>query len=170
MFLSKEDYKIAEKNGISKEILEHRFYDKSWEAVKARSQKISIQKPVKKLYEQAIKNGLDVKYQTIASRYRAGWDEKDITTVATRGRRDLSQSKRQIEIAEKNGINYSAYYSRLARGWSVEDAITIPLEKYKERVKGWVKHCHICDGKRVIYIKYGEESEWEKLNLDFTVI
>jgi hypothetical protein len=39
-------------------------------------------------------------------------------------------------IAEKNGINRRCYYARVDRGWSLEDASTLPpsYEKYKDRI------------------------------------
>ena len=55
---------------------------------------------------------------------RMGWNkERALNTPA----RKYTDRTKQIEIAESNGISRRTFYDRLADGWKVEDAYTIPI-------------------------------------------
>ncbi|WP_146250128.1 hypothetical protein [Paenibacillus flagellatus] len=80
-------------------------------------------------YAQAAAIGVD--NQTLDRRVRGlGWKKERAITTPIR-RLDKSRSYWR-EVAEKNGISFSAFHSRLSRGWSPEDAATKPKQTPEE--------------------------------------
>ena len=79
-------------------------------------------------YAIAEKNGISK--HTLNYRIRMmGWDkEKALTTPP----RKYTNRSKQIKIAESNGIRRRTFYDRLADGWKVEDAYTIPVMNSKQ--------------------------------------
>ena len=74
-------------------------------------------------YEIAEKNGI-IK-DTLNYRIRKmGWDKERALNTPTR---KYTKRGKQIEIAESNGIGRTTFYDRLADGWKVEDAYTVPI-------------------------------------------
>ena len=66
----------------------------------------------------AAANGID--RTTMNRRYENGWTKKEAMTLPPGFIRE-----RWVHIAQRNGISANAYYSRLRRGLSEEDAATI---------------------------------------------
>ena len=79
-------------------------------------------------YEIAEKNGISKDTLNFRIR-RMGWDKEKALTTKTRKYTDRTK---QIEIAKANGIGRSTFYDRLADGWKVEDAYTIPVMDSKQ--------------------------------------
>ena len=74
-------------------------------------------------YEIAEKNGISRDTLNFRIR-RMGWDKERALTTPTR---KYTKRGKQIEIAESNGIGRTTFYDRLADGWKVEDAYTVPV-------------------------------------------
>ena len=79
-------------------------------------------------YAIAEKNGISKDTLNFRIR-RMGWDKEKALTTKTRKYTDRTK---QIEIAKANGIGRSTFYDRLADGWKVEDAYTIPVMDSKQ--------------------------------------
>lgn len=62
--------------------------------------------------------------ETFSARVKNGMGPKDAATRSTRKRRFTDE---QIAIALKNGIPYGTIITRIKRGWSLEDSITVPV-------------------------------------------
>ena len=144
-YITPEDFKIAEENGISKEVVITRVRKLGWDVDKA------ITKPVRakrKFTKEEIKtmeeNGVD--RNTVACRLKWGWTlEESLTRPKKRGRQYVYPEWVYKE-ADKNGISYSALGNRIRRGMSLEEACTkktitrlealeIARKKYKEKKK-----------------------------------
>ena len=144
-YITPEDYKIAEENGISKDTLLCRVRKLGWDVDKA------ITKPVRakrKFTEEEIKtieeNGLD--RNIVANRLGSGWSLEQALTRPKKGGRQYVYPEWVYKEADKNGISYSALGSRIRRGMSLEEACTkktitklealeIARKKYKENKK-----------------------------------
>ncbi|MFO3691795.1 hypothetical protein [Staphylococcus felis] len=50
-----------------------------------------------------------------------------------------SYSEEQAKTAAENGITASTIYNRIRLGWTVKDAVSIPLKMSKEEYKAYVK-------------------------------
>ncbi|MGM7689788.1 SA1788 family PVL leukocidin-associated protein [Staphylococcus felis] len=50
-----------------------------------------------------------------------------------------SYSEEQAKTAAENGITASTIYNRIRLGWTVKDAVSIPLKMSKEEYKVYVK-------------------------------
>lgn len=71
---------------------------------------------------------LGVTRQYIYLLRRQGYDETEI--------RARCSYKSLYEICKEQGVNYRTVYSRVKRGWSVDDAITKPVERErKQKIK-----------------------------------
>ncbi|WP_127580164.1 hypothetical protein [Paenibacillus koleovorans] len=80
-------------------------------------------------YARAAEIGVD--NQTLDRRVREmGWKkERAITTPI----RSLDKGRSYWrKVAEQNGISFSAFHSRLSRGWSAEEAATKPKESQED--------------------------------------
>lgn len=80
-------------------------------------------------YERAAAIGVD--NQTIDRRVRElGWKkDRAITTPI----RPIDKNRRYWRlIAEKNGIQFAAFHSRITRGWTDEEAATRPLQTQED--------------------------------------
>ncbi|MFE3573929.1 hypothetical protein [Lysinibacillus sp. NPDC059133] len=64
--------------------------------------------------------------ETFSARVKNGMCPKDAATRSTRKRRFTDE---QIAIALKNGIPYGTIITRIKRGWSLEDSITVPVNQ-----------------------------------------
>ncbi|MGE7129184.1 hypothetical protein [Lysinibacillus xylanilyticus] len=71
--------------------------------------------------------------ETFSARVKKGMTPKDAATRSTRKRWFTDE---QIIIALKNGLPYATIISRIKRGWSLEDSITVPVNK-KASKKGY---------------------------------
>ena len=122
-YITPDDYKIAEENGISKDTLLSRVRKLGWDVDKAITKPVRIKR---KFTEEEIKtmeeNGID--RNTVSCRLQWGWTlEEAITKPKKRGRQYVYPEWVYKE-ANKNGISYSALGSRIRRGMSLEEACT----------------------------------------------
>lgn len=146
IFITDEEYEIAEKNGISKGNVDQRVHAYGWEIERAITQPIRKQR--KHTYNQkyldlAKENGISLSVY----RYRvkeAGWDEERAATTPVLSLQEIGQmnaerltkfTPEQIETFEKNGIPQGTVRKRLELGWSMEEAITLPALKTGQRRK-----------------------------------
>ena len=125
-YITPEDFKIAEENGIPEYVVTTRVRKLGWDVDKA------ITKPVRakrKFTKEEIKtmeeNG--VNQNIAANRMYWGWNlEEAITKPKKRGRQYVYPEWVYKE-ANKNGISYSALGNRIRRGMSLEEACTKKL-------------------------------------------
>lgn len=64
--------------------------------------------------------------ETFSARVKTGMNPKVAATRATRKRHFTDE---QIATALKNGIPYGTLITRIKRGWSLEDSITVPVHQ-----------------------------------------
>ncbi|MGE7946498.1 hypothetical protein [Lysinibacillus sp. NPDC093688] len=64
--------------------------------------------------------------ETFSARVKTGMSAKDAATRSTRKRHFTDE---QIAIALRNGIPYGTLITRIKRGWSLEDSITVPVQQ-----------------------------------------
>ena len=144
-YITPEDFKIAEENGIPEYVVTTRVRKLGWDIDRA------ITKPVRgkrKFTEEEIKimkeNGLD--RSAVAYRLGLGWSLEQALTKPKKGGRQYVYPKWVYKEADKNGISYSALGNRIRRGMSLEEACTkktitklealeIARKKYKEKKK-----------------------------------
>ena len=144
-YITPEDFKIAEENGIPEYVVTTRVRKLGWDIDRA------ITKPVRskrKFTEEEIKameeNGID--RDVAAGRMYWGWTLEEAITKPKKGGRQYVYPEWVYKEANKNGISYSALGNRPRRGTSLEEACTqkiiiklAPLEiarkKYKENKK-----------------------------------
>lgn len=79
-------------------------------------------------YQRAAENGVDAFNLERRVRLLAWPKEKAIITPL----RKLTDRKKWREIAEKNGIKYASFMSRINLGWDEETAATKPLQTAEE--------------------------------------
>lgn len=122
-YITPEDYKIAEENGISKDTLLSRVRKLGWDIDKA------ITKPVRakrKFTEEEIKtmedNGID--REVAANRMYWGWNLEEAITKPKKKGRQYVHPEWVYREADKNGISYSALNNRIKSGMSLEEACT----------------------------------------------
>ena len=122
-YITPEDYKIAEENGISKDTLLSRVRKLGWDVDKAittpvRAKRKFTKEEIKTMEE----NGVD--RNTVACRLKWGWTlEESLTRPKKRGRQYVYPEWVYKE-ADKNGISYSALGNRIRSGMSLEEACT----------------------------------------------
>ena len=98
---------------------------------------IELEGEVKRLIEWA--EELDIKPSILHDRVRAGWEAKDILNPNIRKSRlgekihYNGDSHTISECAEITGISQKAISDRLIRGFTVERALTQPLQKRKRK-------------------------------------
>lgn len=144
-YITPDDYRIAEENGISKDTLLSRVRKLGWDVDKA------ITKPVRakrKFTKEEIKtmeeNG--VNQNIAANRMYWGWNLEEAITKPKKKGRQYVYPEWVYKEADKNGISYSALGNRIRRGMSLEEACTkktitklealeIARKKYKEKKK-----------------------------------
>lgn len=155
-YITPKEYEQAEKNGVDAFNLERRIRQLGWKKEKAINTPLRKLKRRKKWVELAKENGIN--YQCFMSRVNIyGWSEERAATEpkqcrSENARRNFESKvrkhpKKYILQAEKNNINYYTFYARMKKGWSLEDASTIPVISKKE-----------CGqlGKRTTISKYGD--------------
>ncbi len=145
IYLTEDDYMQAEQNGISRRVAYQRFYHYDW------SKERSITEPLRKMDQErlkwraiAVENGVAKKL--FDARLRAGWSyeeasrpplsrlesiQRALGSEANKARSVLTRAQRQI--AKANGIAYSTVTSRLSKKWSIERAITQPVDATKSK-------------------------------------
>lgn len=160
--LSDAQIKEAFDNGVRYMMLYHRIHNKKWGVDKAISTpptpkevkdetfyeydkvfetygngKRTVFGPYELTLEQietASRNG--IRYHTLYNRLaRKGWDVESATTVHPnpQGIKSDIYNTDQLALAESNGIQYDTLRKRLNRGWTMEDATTIPPDRSRRR-------------------------------------
>lgn len=144
-YITPEDYKIAEENGISKDTLLSRVRKLGWDVDKAITKPVRVKR---KFTEEEIKtmeeNG--VNQNIAANRMYWGWTLEEAITKSKKKGRQYVYPEWVYKEADKNGISYSALGNRIRRGMSLEEACTrkmitreealvIARKKYKEKNK-----------------------------------
>ena len=150
-YITPESYDIAEQNGICRATLETRIRYMGWGTKRATTTPPQPRKPYGEWAAVAVKNGISKK--NYIQRVNLGWDCERAATEPVRSRADqgkaIGKSRRKypqqyIDMAEKNGVCYSTFKSRMAEGWTLEEASTEKVVSYSEagkRGKGWrAKH------------------------------
>ena len=144
-YITPEDYKIAEEDGISKDTLLSRVRKLGWDVDKAittpvRAKRKFTKEEIKTMEENGVNQNI------AANRMYWGWNlEEAITKPKKRGRQYVYPEWVYKE-ANKNGISYSALGNRIRSGMSLEEACTkkiitklealeIARKKYKEKKK-----------------------------------
>ena len=144
-YITPEDYKIAEENGISKDTLLSRVRKLGWDVDKAITKPVRVKR---KFTEEEIKtmeeNG--VNRNIAAGRRYWGWTLEEAITKSKKKGRQYVYPEWVYKEANKNGISYSALGNRIRRGMSLEEACTrkmltreealvIARKKYEEKYK-----------------------------------
>ena len=122
-YITPEDFKIAEENGIPEYVVTTRVRKLGWDIDR------TITKPVRskrKFTEEQIKimeeNGID--RNTASGRLNKGWDPKEALTRPKKRGKQRIYPDWVYEEADKHGIRYSALGNRIRRGMSLEEACT----------------------------------------------
>ena len=122
-YITPEDFKIAEENGISKGTLIMRVRRQGWDVDKAITKPVRVKR---KFTEEEIKtmeeNGID--RDVAAGRRYWGWNLEEAITKPKKKGRQYVYPKWVYKEADKNGISYSALGNRIRRGMSLEEACT----------------------------------------------
>jgi hypothetical protein len=140
-YLTPDDFKKAEQNGIPEERVKQRFYSQHWSKERAITQPY---KPLENKWDK-YKDRCVVKRNTFYQRVGAGWTEEEAASTPPLPNGVTYNSQRMIpedikDLAEKNGIKYGTLYHRIhTYKWSPEDAATIPVgtKRPNRRKKGW---------------------------------
>lgn len=140
--LTEEDFKKAEKNGICRETVKWRFYSRGWTVEQCITKETRKVKNIitADIAEKLIKNGIE--RSTYLARIYRGWPVEEACTRPLiphnnkiyKPKADSLITKKEIEIARKNGICYSTVAARVySLKWEVKDAITKPVKKQYRR-------------------------------------
>lgn len=140
-YISPNDYKVAEKNGINKCALEKRVYY-GWDIDRA------IKTPIRKRLDigwrdwKTIAEQNGVTYDCFRMRRNSGINPKDAATLPPLNlekRREIAANINRkydtqvLEAAIQNGISKGTFYSRVNKlGWAIEKAINTPLMSNEE--------------------------------------
>lgn len=125
--LTEEHFKIAEKNGLSKQLVRNRF-NTGWEIDRAITQPRRQPSHARKLVDKAAENGIEITIHAAISRIKLGWDEQKVINTPVGVERRRSVDHLYMQKAAKNGIGVHAFRGRRYRGWSLEDAATKPVD------------------------------------------
>jgi hypothetical protein len=123
--LTEEDFKIAEQNGLSRQLVKDRFNKRLW------SKQRAITKPKQGTHNSAWSKWKDlskVDRRAFERRLSKGWDPmKAATTPPTKGKENGIVKQAHIEIAKSNGISRATLMSRVhVYKWDLEEAMTVP--------------------------------------------
>lgn len=137
-FLTDEHYQKAKENGISKRVAYQRFYQYGWDIKKA------ISEPVRKypnLYPKWKKQceEIGISQRAFYNRIQRGMTPEEAATTPKQSvafweysefNKHRKMDKRVEEVAKQHGISRKTCSARLARGWTIEQATTLPLGTY----------------------------------------
>ena len=144
-YITPDDYRIAEENGISKDTLIMRVRKLGWDIDRAITKPVRVKR---KFTEEEIEimeeNGVD--RNTASCRLKWGWTLEEALTKPKKRGRQYVYPEWVYKEANKNGISYSALGNRIRSGMSLEEACTkkiitklealeIARKKYKEKKK-----------------------------------
>lgn len=131
-YITPEEYRMAEANGIKKQTLEYRVREAGWnkhEAIHTETRKLeSVPQDV---LDAATTNGIC--YSTLLRRINTGWSIERACTEIPLSTSDNARiqseklrkyPKELIELAIANGINVKTFYRRVKDGWDMQVAAT----------------------------------------------
>jgi len=141
-YITPEEYEIAEKNGISRQMVNNRVRSLGWNKEIALTQEPNVRKMLdKELVKKAEENGIG--RETLRYRINHGWNLEDVATIppvdTTELMKKLGKKSRKypmelIELAKSNGISIKTFYERIhTYKWDVDKAANTPLIIGKER-------------------------------------
>lgn len=135
-YITPEHYSLAEQNGIIPRVVEDRVRNWAWPIEKAISTPVRNRKSLKEWSEVAKENGIP--YPALQKRIQVyGWEPERAATEPLMDKRlHMKNVKKRhrnyplkyVEQAEKNGICYSTFRSRMMRGWGLERASTVKVK------------------------------------------
>ena len=122
-YITQEDFKIAEENGIPEYVVTTRVRKLGWDIDRA------ITKPVRskrKFTEEEIRamEENEIDRDVAAGRMYWGWTLEEAITKPKKGGRQHVYPEWVYKEADKNGISYSALGNRIRSGMSLEEACT----------------------------------------------
>jgi hypothetical protein len=137
MYLTPEDYEIAERNGIPRGYATSRFYTKNWSRERAITEPVKKHNGPWKAWKETCKQ-TGISRSSFNRRVQKGMTpEEAATTPPTppnkKAKRTLLTDE-QVEIAKQNGIGYSTLVVRISQyKWPIEKAIHTPVDTRKRR-------------------------------------
>ncbi|BAU28187.1 hypothetical protein DFP93_101264 [Aneurinibacillus soli] len=134
-YITPEEYKRAQQNGIDAANLERRIHLLGWKKERAMNTPLREKLDRGEWAKIAEQNG--IKYDTFMSRVNVyGWDEERAATQPLQDRKAAALKGTEknrvydpahVELAAKNGIAYHTFVRRIKRGWDSERAATEPV-------------------------------------------
>ncbi|OOZ76571.1 hypothetical protein BHL35_25440 [Bacillus cereus] len=138
-YITPEDFKRAEGNGISNDTLRQRVYSYGWPKEKAITKPVSKGTGWKEYKGIAEEHGIC--YRTFADRRKRGMDPYEAATkpvmknsdsikLARASKTDTVFTDEQIQRAKQNGISREVLWDRVKRRrqkWDIEVAINTPV-------------------------------------------
>jgi hypothetical protein len=137
MYLTPEDYEIAERNGIPRSYATSRFYTKNWSRERAITEPVKKQSGNWKKWKETCKK-TGITRSSFNRRIEKGMTPEEAATTPPvdpkkRAKRRLLTDE-QVEIAKQNGIGYSTLVVRISQyKWPIEKAITKPVDTRRRR-------------------------------------
>lgn len=135
-YLQDSDYQIAAANGIGRSTAHSRFYDYGWSRERTINTPVLKKDNLKKWEEWrevAEVNGINK--QQFLQRLFHGKTPKEAATMPIGQLRKTLIPRDKLAIAEANGISIGTVRTRVRRGWTIEKAISHPVDVTK-RAKG----------------------------------
>lgn len=127
-YLTPNDYKTAEQNGISKHNANQRFYVYDWSVERTITEPLKSRTDVWNQY----KDKSVVSLSTFRRRLKNGMSPELAASTPTDKGEKLC--KANIQRAEKNGICMETLKARIySYHWSVEKAVTFPVDVQKRK-------------------------------------
>ena len=136
-YITPLNYSQAQENGIIPRVVEDRVRNWAWPIEKAVTTPVRSRKSLKQWSEIAKKNGIP--YPTLQKRIQVyGWEPERAATEPLMDKKTHMKNVKKrhrnypleyVEQAERNGICYFTFRSRMLRGWGLERSST---EKVKE--------------------------------------
>lgn len=136
-FISEEDYKIAESNGISRNVVYQRVNSYCWSVKRAITEPIrKLKKHDEKIINKALENGIS--RRAYYNRLKNGWSVEKASSTPIMSKEEIykNNAKKSTKypeyksLAEENGVPYSTFIRRVRTGWDIKDAYTIkPMSK-----------------------------------------
>lgn len=122
-YITPEEYRIAEKNGIKRGTLEKRIRHSGWDKEVALTKPIRKKGQHKKWIKLAKENGISA--DTFRKRINVyGWEIEAAATIPPTKGRPMKYSKKIREELKKNGIKYHTFLKRIESGWDLKRAYT----------------------------------------------
>lgn len=136
-YLSPDDYRIAEENGISYQRAYERFYKSGWSREETISRPIGKQSLWREYQVICEENGIT--YQCFHNRVKRGIDPEEASRLPKCKTqflfKEIKVTPEVVRIAEENGISEKTLKMRVYRyRWDVERAMSEPVnEKFRRK-------------------------------------